>query len=208
MRTGFSVLVGTFGVLASFAVSADHHGSHTQKAHVHGLAHLNVVFEENQLHLELITPAMNIVGFEHKPTNAEQEKLVKDALALLQDAEQMFDWSAEAGCESASADVETVMMDDEHHEHDDEGHDQHGEHGEHDKHEHDEHAKHSDHDEEVHSEFHATYVLQCKEPTSLEFLDVRLFQLFPGKEEIEVQLVGPKGQTALELDPENIRIAF
>ncbi|NJN47029.1 MAG: DUF2796 domain-containing protein [Candidatus Competibacteraceae bacterium] len=206
MRTGFSVLVGTFGWLASLAVSADHHGSHTQKAHVHGLGHLNVVFEDNQLRLELLNPAMNIVGFEHKPTNAEQEKLVKNALVVLQDANQVFDWPAEAGCETVEVNVETVMMQDEHHEDEaaeaKETHaDSHKEHDDHDE-------GHGEHDEEVHSEFHATYVLQCKEPASMRFLDVRLFQLFPGKEEIKAQVVGPQGQTALELTPGATRIAF
>jgi len=201
MRTVFSILLSVFGWFASHAVASDHQDSHKQEAHVHGVGRLNVVFEDNQLQLELFTPAMNIVGFEHEPTNAEQEKLVKDALAVLQDVDQVFDWPAEAGCKAIEVEVETAMMEDEHHEHDAAGHDEHEDHDEH-------HEGHEEHDEEVHSEFHATYVVQCKKPESMRFLDVNLFQPFPGTEEIQAQVVGPQGQTALELTSESARIAF
>ena len=44
----------------------DHDHAHgTLGAHEHGVAKLNVVLDDNTLELELDSPAMNLVGFEH-----------------------------------------------------------------------------------------------------------------------------------------------
>ena len=42
-----------------------------QQAHVHGTAELFVVLDGNQLDIELRSPAMNLLGFEHRANNAE-----------------------------------------------------------------------------------------------------------------------------------------
>ena len=43
-------------------------------AHVHGIGKLNVAFDGNNLIIELTSPAVNIVGFEHQAQNQKEEE--------------------------------------------------------------------------------------------------------------------------------------
>ncbi|KZX51279.1 hypothetical protein A3709_10655 [Halioglobus sp. HI00S01] len=56
------------------AAQSENHG-----AHVHGLAELMVVAEDNTLELEFTSPAMSIAGFEHPASTPEQKANVKKA---------------------------------------------------------------------------------------------------------------------------------
>jgi hypothetical protein len=53
------------------------------EAHQHGISHMNVAFEENELYIELISPAASIVGFEHHPRSEAQKTAVKKATETL-----------------------------------------------------------------------------------------------------------------------------
>ena len=57
------------------------------------------------------------------------------------------------------------------------------------------------HGEEVHSEFAASYEFDCANPEQLNQIEVGLFDLFPGIEEIEVQGLTDAGQVGAELTP-------
>jgi hypothetical protein len=46
----------------------------------------------------------------------------------------------------------------------------------------------------------AEYRFLCERPERLSAIDVRLFELFPGNESVQVQLLTPQQQTALRLD--------
>ena len=94
------------------------------------------------------------------------------------------------------------------HAHEGEGHKEHG-HDEHDhadkehehEHEHEEHAGEHDHAGGAqHAEFRAEYTLECGN-FDVETLDVRLFETFPGIEEIDVRGVLPQGQIGQTLEP-------
>ena len=97
---------------------------------------------------------------------------------------------------------------DEHHdehedEHDDDHKDEH--HDDHaDKHEdeHDEHA-HEEDEADTHSAVLALYTYECGNIKALETIDASLFSLWTGFEELDVQLIGDKGQTAVELNPQS-----
>ena len=62
----------------------------------------------------------------------------------------------------------------------------------------------SDHAE--HSEVTVSYVFNCTELESLETVDVEMFSAWPGIDDIDVQLAGPKRQNAMELDPDDRQI--
>ena len=47
------------------------------EAHEHGLGQLNVALEKEQLHIEFISPSMNIVGFERAPATSEEQNAVQ-----------------------------------------------------------------------------------------------------------------------------------
>ncbi len=91
-----------------------------------------------------------------------------------------------------------------HKEHDDEhAHGDHKEHGdEHAHNEDDEHDQH-DHAAETHSEAVAMYAYECTNPDKIESLEVKLFDLYSGFEEITYQAAGPSGQTGSELTASN-----
>jgi hypothetical protein len=168
-------------------------------AHVHGSAKLNIALEGNQLTVELISPAVNIVGFEYAPANDQQEKAVADATTVLGDGSKVFGFPSEAGCQPAKADVETEMFAEEH-EHEEE------------------HAKEEGHAEkahsgeetetETHAEFHVTYAFVCTDAGRLDHIDVLLFETFPGTKNVDAQVIGPKGQTAVELNPDSPRLSL
>ena len=50
--------------------------------HVHGVGTLQLVLEENSLSVELRLPAINVVGFEHAPNDAQRKAAVQNAVAL------------------------------------------------------------------------------------------------------------------------------
>ena len=52
------------------------HGSH-----VHGEVILNIVLEEDRLDVEMISPAMNITGFEHAPSTEQERATLSEAIA-------------------------------------------------------------------------------------------------------------------------------
>ncbi|MEK9704254.1 MAG: DUF2796 domain-containing protein, partial [Deltaproteobacteria bacterium] len=53
------------------------------EAHVHGEAKLNIVFEGQELLIELRSPSYNLVGFEHEPKTKNQHELVENTIELL-----------------------------------------------------------------------------------------------------------------------------
>ena len=63
------IVVTATGPLFSAIQAGEHHH---HDAHVHGVAHLNVALEGNDLYIELTSPAANIVGFEHDPRTQNQ----------------------------------------------------------------------------------------------------------------------------------------
>ena len=196
-----------FSLLQVNASDQQHH-----QAHVHGIAQLNITLEDNELYIEFETPAANIVGFEHAPKTDKEEASVDRAIASLKSAEKLFIISKLAGATLIQANVETGMEggvehdhDDEHkHErhkkdhHDDEHHDE--DHADHDEHENEEHGQHSD--------FKAVYRFSCQNPDRLMTMDVMLFHIFKGIEQINVQLLTSTKQSALQLTAKNSRITF
>jgi hypothetical protein len=75
-----------------------------------------------------------------------------------------------------------------------------------DKHRHQENDESDKH--ETHSEFRAEYHFVCKKPKKLAHLNGMLFNVFPGIEHIEVQLLTAKKKTALELTAGKKKIIF
>jgi hypothetical protein len=179
------------------------------EAHVHGVAHMNVAFEGNNLYIELSSPAANIVGFEHHPRTEEQKGAVKTAIKSLEAGEKLFALPTDTGGRLVKANVQTDVENEydnepgQSHAHD---HAESGKEAEAEKHRHGENHEADDH--ERHSEFKAEYHFVCKTPQKLTLVDVKLFRIFPGIEHIEVQLLTDTKQTALELTATKNKIIF
>jgi len=179
----YAALIAAAILPLALSVSADEGEHREHGAHEHGRGLLNVVVEGNALVIEFEMPGVNVVGFEHEPGTDEEKHAVEEAVETFAKADALFVPSVDAQCHAEKAEVELAGL--EHEE---------GEHSEHES-----KAEHAEHKEEAHSELHAQYVFHCDAPDALENLEVRLFDHLRDVEEIDVQLVTPTIQTAMEL---------
>lgn len=184
-----------FALLPGFVLAAeqhdhDHHDS--LGAHEHGAAELDAALDGSMLEIELRSPAMNLVGFEHAPSSDADKRKIADARERLEQPYALFGLPAAAGCKLAETELESPLFEGEAHDHD---------HG--DEHEHD-----GDH-ESQHSEIHAHYHFDCATPQAIQALDLQaLFKAFPGTKKIQAQLIGPNGQRGAQLDADQPRATF
>ena len=175
--------------------------------HEHGSAVLNVAIADQTLAVEYLTPAANIVGFEHTASTEEQKHTVHEAIELLETGNVLI-MPSDAACSLAHAKVEHETEGDDHEEHIEEEHGEHEKHEEDEEHAKEEHDKHEEHAEEegTHSEFHVEYEYRCENMGALTHIDVELFKHFPGNEKITTQAITPNGQKGMELTANSARL--
>ncbi|MGY2042428.1 DUF2796 domain-containing protein [Pseudomonas pergaminensis] len=172
----------------------DHeHGS--LGAHEHGVGRLNAVLDGQALELELDSPAMNLVGFEHLATTPADKAKVAAARKQLENPVALFNLPKAAGCVVSSQELNSPLFGDkpeaDHDDDDDDAKD-----GAHEHH----------HD---HSEIHAHYQFTCATPTALSNLDLtQVFKTFPATQKIQVQLIGPSGQQGVEATAQAATLKF
>ena len=147
--------------------------------HEHGVANLNLALEGSTLEIGLESPAMNIFGFEHAANSEADNKAIAAARTQLENPVQLFRLPAAAGCSLSTQQLHSPLLE------------QHG-------HQHDEH-----------SDIDADYSFSCKQPEQLQQLDLSgLYQAFPAMHQINVQLIGPKGQQGVESTAANPLLNF
>ncbi|TVQ40996.1 MAG: DUF2796 domain-containing protein [Wenzhouxiangella sp.] len=97
----------------------------------------------------------------------------------------------------------------EHEHHHDHDHDhKHHDHGHHEhEHGHDHaHAEHGHHHDHEHAEFHIVAHIRCQAPDALRWIDLNLFEEFPGNERMDIDLLTDRAIGRAELTPGRIRI--
>jgi hypothetical protein len=180
--------------VAHAADEHDHeHGS--LDAHEHGVGRLNAALDGKTLELELESPAMNLVGFEHVATSDADKAKVAATRAQLEKPLTLFNLPKAAGCVVENQELESPLFGDQPDAHDD----------------HDEDAKdedgHEHHDD--HSEIHARYQFICATPDALKTLDLaNIFNSFPATRKIQVQLIGPSGQQGVDVTAKAAALKF
>ncbi|MHB0817579.1 DUF2796 domain-containing protein [Stutzerimonas stutzeri] len=162
-----------------------HHDEHASLGtHEHGVGQLDAALEGTRLEIELRSPAVNLLGFEHAPNNAADKHKVADTRAQLEQPDRLFGLSTEAGCRLDETSLESPLFAEG-------GHD------------------HAQHDAGMHSDIHARYRYSCSAPDALPGLDLQeLFEAFPGTEKIQAQVIGPNGQQGKLLRAEKAQITF
>ncbi|KTC63549.1 zinc-binding protein, partial [Pseudomonas fluorescens ABAC62] len=148
--------------IAQAADEHDHNHEHASLgAHEHGVGRLNAVLDGQALELELDSPAMNLVGFEHVATSAADKAKVAAARKQLENPLALFNLPKAAGCVISSQELNSPLFGDkpEADHDDDDDHDHDAKDGAHEHH----------HD---HSEIHAHYQFTCATPTALSNLDL------------------------------------
>lgn len=107
-----ALVIGT--LLTCGTVKAEEMTSHG--SHVHGEATLTFVLDGNEAEIALVSAAGNIVGFEHKPKNAQEQQQLEQQLQMLRSG-SWFQLGAEAGCTVTSHEVRSEQQDDHNHGH-------------------------------------------------------------------------------------------
>jgi hypothetical protein len=74
-------------------------------AHEHGVATLEVAIEATRLAIQFRSPAMNLLGFEHRPRSAQEQATLSRALGWLRDPSTQFQPSNDAGCHVVKSEV-------------------------------------------------------------------------------------------------------
>ncbi|WP_223521887.1 DUF2796 domain-containing protein [Pseudomonas sp. GL-B-19] len=175
--------------VAHAADEHDHeHGS--LGAHEHGVGRLNAALDGQTLELELESPAMNLVGFEHAATTDADKAKVATVRAQLEKPLVLFNLPKAAGCVIAMQELESPLFGDKP-----------------DADDHDEDAKNEHHHD--HSEIHAHYQFTCAAPGALKNLDLaNIFNTFPATQKIQVQLISPSGQQGIEVTAKAAALKF
>ena len=188
-----------FALLPLAAQAADEHNhDHDHEhgsldAHEHGVGRLNAVLDGKALELELESPAMNLVGFEHLATTDADKAKLAAARKQLEQPLVLFSLPKAAGCVVSSQELESPLFGDKPDDDHDHATDGKG-------------AAAHDHD---HSEIHAHYQFTCANPTALKNLDLaNIFKTFPATQKIQVQLIGPSGQQGVEATPQAATLKF
>lgn len=157
---------------AATTATGDEHGHHHQQAHVHGEATLQVAVEGRTAELILQSPAANLLGFEHKPKNGEQEAAVDETRQWL---------SATPLVQTANNDC-IVTAGNVHHGQGPEDEDEHG-HG---------------HGKDSHSDVEVTQRIECGSELT-DPLTTPLMTRFPGIGQLSVDWLGAGSQGHTEL---------
>ncbi len=154
-------------------------------AHVHGLSELTLAMEGKTLQIQLKSPAMNLLGFEHKASRKNDIAAVENALSLLGNPDSLFLFSeGDCSVNDTSIDVSGVL---------DSEHDLHKDEAETDGHEH----------QDRHSEIIASYHYSCESKATLSSITVKLFDIFTGIQQIRTMWITEKQQGGLTLNTEN-----
>ncbi|HIF6025018.1 TPA: zinc uptake protein ZrgA [Vibrio parahaemolyticus] len=204
------VLAIIIGLSLSTVATAEEYRQHS--AHVHGHVEFNIAQDGSDLLLEITAPGADVVGFEHAPENAEQEKTLQHAVATLEDSNALFAINPQAQCEIEEVHVEHSLggQHEEHEHHDHEGHD-HDEHAHHDHDGHEGHEGHEGHDHSEHSdhgEFTVQYRFHCAQVGELSHIQTDWFNQFPSTESVNVNLFTDTTQSATSLTKSNTQIAI
>lgn len=172
-------------------------------AHVHGLSDLTIAIEAEAIEIQFTSPAMNLVGFEHKASSKKDIASVNNAESILDQPESLFIFSGSDCRLVESKVVLSGLIEEDHQDHED--HEDHKDHKDHKHHEgHEDHKDHKDHeDHQGHSEIVGHYSYRCSDLSKLSSIKTVLFESFPGIYKINAMWVMPSKQGSTTLTANN-----
>jgi hypothetical protein len=167
--------------------------------HVHGQAEVFIAIQNNQILIELESPAANILGFEYQPKTTEEKTQLAYSIKKLQDYKTISIFP-EADCQQVSVNIHSPFKHNnkEHKEHD---HSKHSHEHEH-EHGHEQHGQDHHHKEEQkhkgHAEFHVTYELNCNRKKHINTAAITAFTHFLELKKVTVNWVTEDNQGSSE----------
>lgn len=210
-----SLILSAAAVLAASPLAAQE--TRELSAHVHGVSTLELAVEHGRVEMNLLSPGMDIVGFEYEASSEADKDAVDAAIRQLLRPEDVVTLPAAAECRLAEVLVHLHSGAHHHegeehmhahegegHDHKAEGHDHDHKDGDHDHKEgdHDHAHEHGDHDHDEgaqHSEFHARYIFACDHEDDVTQIEFPFFGLFPNAQEIEATFVTETGAGTAEI---------
>ena len=174
-------VIASLAIFAAFPALAEQAEHRHLGPHVHGQGTLDIAIEGKKIEMELVSPGMDIVGFEHVATTDDQKAAVEKAKGKLADVLNVFQLPAAAKCKTETANVESR------------------------KETHQPGEKDDDDDkpgEPQHSEFHATYTITCEAPENITGMKTAYFSDFAGGQLLNVNVTTSKGQTQAQMTRE------
>lgn len=186
--TGSLLIITLLGTI--LPSQAEEHASNVD-AHIHGLSELMIVMEQRVLEIQLVSPAMNLTGFEHTAKTHEDIQTVENTVARLRQHSDLFVVSG-SDCDHVSTAIDLAgLINDE----------QTLQPKEQKSHEH-------EHEHEDHSEITATYTYTCKDTTELSAITLDIFKFFPGIHKTHVTWVNQTHQGSKTLTPQEATITL
>jgi hypothetical protein len=187
--------------LAGLATAQAHEEGHEHGAHEHGIGRLDIAVEKNSIDIDLDSPAINLIGFEHAPGDAQERTTLNQAVTDLKQGGGLIAFSPSAQCTQQRVKVSSGLLD----QPAGAGHDGKEDH-DHDAgagHDHDDEDEDGDHEHgHEHADIEVTWELTCVHPENLHEADfTAFFHRFPGTHTLRVQAALTGGQTAAELTP-------
>lgn len=155
-------------------------GDHTEsRPHEHGAARLTLAIDQNRIEIELESPAMNLVGFEHAPHTNAQRAQIHAASAVLAQADHLVQF-VDADCRQTHSQVTAPHTDTHAHE----------------KHAHQAHVDTDADTSEAHSDFHVQHTLTCTRTDAIRTATVTLYLHFSGVDNVQVEWLSGRHQGA------------
>lgn len=156
--------------------------------HEHGLAELTIAIEGNVLEMQFESPAINLIGFEHKANTDKDIEVVESTVSLLSEPRHLFSFEGDqCSLIKKSVDASAILNVNFDHE--------------------EEHA-HEDEHEEEHNEIAANYQYNCESIKDLSSMTVSMFEPFPNTQQIRVMWVKESKQGATTLNSKNKTVVF
>lgn len=178
MSVSTQSLIRRFGAPAALALalSAPALAQDGHKAHAHGRIELDVAVDAQRISLRMEAPLHDLLGFERAPRSVAERGRVTALAERLRAADQLFVPDAAGGCQLADVLVEAPVL------------------GLGTPAPATSAASASAPAGEAHADLVLTALFDCRQAAAAQYLDVRLFEAFPGVRTVAAQVAGPKGQ--------------
>ncbi|MEP1445974.1 MAG: DUF2796 domain-containing protein [Paraglaciecola sp.] len=157
--------------------------------HVHGQGKMLIAQQDNTWHVQFVLPAINVLGFEHKPETQEQHKLVSEITTKFMNHTSVLELNGDC----TLTHTENSLT--EHESHDDNEHDAENEH-----HSEEEHSSHQ------HGDIEVEYIYSCQ--SKVTQMSVTLFTWINSLTSIEAQWILDKGQGLTVLNHDDPVVAW
>ena len=168
-------------------------------SHVHGVSELTIALVQQQLEIEIRSPAINLVGFEYKATTKQERAAVKKAALLLHQHKALFLFSGgSCGLLDKSIDLSSISPT----QHTSNNH-QTSSTSPHKHHEHEHEHEKNTNKVTGHHNVVAKYRYHCKKPSTLQAVTVKVLTLFSGVNEINAHWLTETKQGAVALSLSN-----